>query len=383
MQDDEERAHRHGENGEYAGQIRPDRCARRSHDDDANRHHASAPGKIAMRDLDFRFCLALAAKVTAEINRQREDDDRERKRAKRRPRHQPREKHENDPENESAGKARHNGAPLRQCRVAQRKHGADRDRDHAADDARGNESRRMFVCENDEGRAAGRRQRGDQRADERTAALDRHRRNYDDARRHDDFQQQFEEEYRRVRHWGHLAAARLRSTNMRKLQATEIASANASAGSDPSRTAVSSSATSARANPPSPITALAMTAAVAGPPTLVCRIIMMLVSTMGNTARPPLMAGPTRKLSVTTMPTSTATMPARRTLSYQRVTTRGIGAWRNGADNQKHNPIATTFHRNASGSAHAISPLAQTRASQIRNAQTILATSERLCASNA
>ena len=47
----------------------------------------------------------------------------------------------------------------------------------------------------------------------------------------------------------------------------------------------------ASAKPPSPITAFAITAAVAGPPTRWCRMIMMLVSTIGNTARLPLAVG--------------------------------------------------------------------------------------------
>jgi hypothetical protein len=43
----------------------------------------------------------------------------------------------------------------------------------------------------------------------------------------------------------------------------------------------------------------------------------MLVSTIGNTARLPLARGPMRKLKVTTVPTSSATMAARSTRSYQ------------------------------------------------------------------
>ena len=65
---------------------------------------------------------------------------------------------------------------------------------------------------------------------------------------------------------------------------------------------------------------------------------MMLVSTIGNTARLPLAAGPMRKLNVITVPTSSATMPARNTRSYQRRCTRGIGAWRNGARQPERKP---------------------------------------------
>ena len=139
----------------------------------------------------------------------------------------------------------------------------------------------------------------------------------------------------------------------------------------------------ARAKPPSPITALASTAAVAGPPTRWCKMIMMLVSTIGNTARLPLAVGPMRKLKVTTTPTSSATMPARSTRSYHRRRTRGIGAWRNGADSQKENPITTMLSTIASGSVQATQPLAQMSTSHEAKAPPRLIASERFCASSA
>src|SRR5664279_2376579 len=97
-------------------------------------------------------------------------------------------------------------------------------------------------------------------------------------------------------------------------------------------------------------------------------MIMMLVSTIGNTARLPLAVGPMRKLSVTTVPTSKATIAARSTRSYQRVVTRGIGAWRNGADSQNAKPMVTALSAIAVPSVQATAPLAQLSASQAAKA---------------
>ena len=80
----------------------------------------------------------------------------------------------------------------------------------------------------------------------------------------------------------HRAAARRRAENINRLQPTEMASVSVSASGEPRRSAVRMSTTTAKAKPPSPITALAITAAVAGPPTRRCKMIMMLVSTMGT-----------------------------------------------------------------------------------------------------
>ena len=54
----------------------------------------------------------------------------------------------------------------------------------------------------------------------------------------------------------------------------------------------------------------------------------MLENTPGNSARMPLMLGPTLPESVTTVATSTATSEARNGTSYQRRATGGILAWR-------------------------------------------------------
>ncbi len=124
-----------------------------------------------------------------------------------------------------------------------------------------------------------------------------HRGGHDDARRHHDFQQQADE--RRAaratsRSFRHRALAR-ESKAANCSRATRQAPASAPAA-EPSGSAARLSAMTARAKPPSPITALAITAAVAGPPTRWCKMIMMLVSTIGNTARLPLAVGPMRKL---------------------------------------------------------------------------------------
>ena len=110
---------------------------------------------------------------------------------------------------------------------------------------------------------------------------------------------------------------------------------------------------------------------------------MMLVSTIGNTARLPLARGPMRKLKVTTTPTSSATIAARSTRSYQRLRTRGIGAWRKGADSQNAPATMTTLSRIAVASVHITKPLAQISAVHAAKAPPRLTKSPRFCASSA
>jgi hypothetical protein len=73
---------------------------------------------------------------------------------------------------------------------------------------------------------------------------------------------------------------------------------------------------------------LASTAAVGGPPMRGCRISIMEVNTIGNSAMMPLTLGPTQLDVVTTVATSVATSDARSGMSYQRRLIGGILAWR-------------------------------------------------------
>ena len=86
--------------------------------------------------------------------------------------------------------------PLRQRRIAERKQSASCVCDQAANRTLGYEFRRMLERENDHGRATGSRQRGDQRANERPAALDHHRSSHNDGRGHRDFEQKPNYKYR-------------------------------------------------------------------------------------------------------------------------------------------------------------------------------------------
>ena len=80
--------------------------------------------------------------------------------------------------------------------------------------------------------------------------------------------------------------------------------------------------------PIKPHALLAITAAVAGPPIRGCRISIRLVNTTGNSARIPVIEGPTQPDSATTVATSAATMEARSGMSYQRRVISGILTWR-------------------------------------------------------
>ena len=80
--------------------------------------------------------------------------------------------------------AEHDAVPLRQHGIGEREDRDRRIRREAADRAGGDEGRRVLQRQDDIGRARRRRQRGDQRADERAAALDRNRGHDHDGRRH-------------------------------------------------------------------------------------------------------------------------------------------------------------------------------------------------------
>src|SRR5262249_19137207 len=67
----------------------------------------------------------------------------------------------------------------------------------------------------------------------------------------------------------------------------------------------------------------------------------------GNTASTPLPVGPMRKLSVTTVPSSKATMVDRTRKSYQGRVVGGIRARRNGSTMKKQKPKTTTLRANA------------------------------------
>ena len=81
-------------------------------------------------------------------------------------------------------------------------------------------------------------------------------------------------------------------------------------------------------SPINPQALLASTAAVGGPPMRGCRISIMLVNTIGNSAIMPLTLGPTQPDVVTTVATSVATSEARSGMSYQRRRIGGILTWR-------------------------------------------------------
>ncbi len=89
-----------------------------------------------------------------------------------------------EPHREGAAQADQQALPLRQRRIAQREQRHGRVGHHAADRARGDERRRMVDGEDDVDRAGRGRQRRDQRADERPAALDQHRGRDHDGRGH-------------------------------------------------------------------------------------------------------------------------------------------------------------------------------------------------------
>src|SRR5215472_16157352 len=67
----------------------------------------------------------------------------------------------------------------------------------------------------------------------------------------------------------------------------------------------------------------------------------------GNTASTPLPAGPIRKLRVTTAPTSSVTMPALTTKSYQGRVVGGIGTSRNGLTIHKQRAKTIRFRTEA------------------------------------
>ena len=73
---------------------------------------------------------------------------------------------------------------------------------------------------------------------------------------------------------------------------------------------------------------LASTAAVGLPPMRGCRISIIEVNTIGNSAIMPLIFGPTQLDVVTTIATNVATSDARSGMSYQRRRIGGILAWR-------------------------------------------------------
>ena len=97
---------------------------------------------------------------------------------------------------------------------------------------------------------------------------------------------------------------------------------------EPNRSAATSSTDIAIPSPISPQALLAPTAAVGGPPMRGCRISIMDVNTIGNSAIMPLTLGPTQLDVVTTVATNVATSEARSGMSYQRRLIGGILAWR-------------------------------------------------------
>ena len=113
-----------------------------------------------------------------------------------------------------------------------------------------------------------------------------------------------------------------------RFQQMQVARPRLNPIAEPNRNAPTCSTAIARPNPIRPQAPFAMTAAVAGPPMRGCRISIIEVNTIGNSASMPLMAGPTQPDSVTTVATSDATSDARRGISNQRREIGGIRAWR-------------------------------------------------------
>ncbi|HEY6700292.1 MAG TPA: hypothetical protein VI137_05645, partial [Pseudolabrys sp.] len=134
-------------------------------------HHAGTPGKIGARHLDTfdRAGNAIAARGQ---NGERVDHRVQYDGAGGAPIHEPQQKHGDKPDQKCAAKAEPQRVLLRQRGIAEREQRAGGIGDQAADRALRDELRRMLERKNDHGRAAGCRQRGDQRSDERPAALD-------------------------------------------------------------------------------------------------------------------------------------------------------------------------------------------------------------------
>src|SRR5215472_2649609 len=101
----------------------------------------------------------------------------------------------------------------------------------------------------------------------------------------------------------------------------------------------------------------------------------------GNTASTPLPAGPIRKLSVTTAPTSKATMVDRTRKSYQGRVVGGICARRKGSTMKKQKPKTTTLRANADQAAQWTRLSGTVATSQTTNANAELIQIVRRCAS--
>src|SRR6516162_2644198 len=100
----------------------------------------------------------------------------------------------------------------------------------------------------------------------------------------------------------------------------------------------------------------------------------------GNTASTPLPAGPIRKLRVTTAPTSSVTMPALTTKSYQGRVVGGIGTRRNGLTIHKQTAKTLKLTTEADRAVQRTEASTKVVASQAINARDTLIHSERRCA---
>ncbi len=109
-----------------------------------------------------------------------------------------------------------------------------------------------------------------------------------------------------------------------RFQPMQIASARARPMAEPNRNAATCSAAMAMPRPINPPALLASTAAVGRPPMRGCRISIIEVNTIGNSAMMPLILGPTHPEAVTTVATRVATSEARSGMSYQRRVISGI-----------------------------------------------------------
>ena len=156
-------------------------CSRDDRDDHG--HRRGAQREIVAPALD-----ALARHRGAVARRQRDGaskhDGIDGKRAPWRPLDRLQERSGGEPHQGCRADAEHDALALRKRGIGERKNRHGSIRSHAADGACGDESRRMFQCQDDIGGAGGGRQGGDERGEEGPAALGGHRGDDDDRRSH-------------------------------------------------------------------------------------------------------------------------------------------------------------------------------------------------------
>ena len=183
MQDDDGTAEHDRKQGKHARGERADTVAGTGHDgdDDGGRQRPQRNVERAAQESRRRPAGSIAP---AQRNGDGKHHGVERHGAERRPGDETQRGSDREPDHHRNAEAYEQTVALRQHGVGggeDRDCGANRDTAHRT---RGDEARRVLDGEDDVGRAGCGRQGGDQRADERAAALDRHRGDHDNRRRH-------------------------------------------------------------------------------------------------------------------------------------------------------------------------------------------------------